>query len=107
MNRQIRKQFPGWMLILVLVAALHGQEHQHEHGEKGPEKKIAPPRVFLDKSLRIVQYQLKRLDNQRLLLVERKTDDAKYAPVYAAILARAGMSPQYREEALKSLVELN
>jgi putative heme-binding domain-containing protein len=107
MNRQIRKQFPGWMLILVLVAALHGQEHQHEHGEKGPEKKIAPPRVFLDKSLRIVQYQLKRLDNQRLLLVERKTDDPKYAPVYAAILARAGMSPQYREEALKSLVELN
>ena len=107
MNRQMRKQFPGWILILVLVAALQGQEHQHQHGDKGPEKKIAPPRVFLDKSLRIVQYQLKRLDNQRLLLVERKTDDAKYAPVYGAILARAGMSPQYREEALKGLIQLN
>ena len=39
MNRQMRKQFPGWILILVLVAALQGQEHQHQHGDKGPEKK--------------------------------------------------------------------
>ena len=106
MNGKIKKQFPGWILIVLLVAALHGQEHQHEHGEKEPEKKIAPPRVFLDKSLRIVQYQLKRLDNQRLLLVERKTDDPKYAPVYGAILTRAGMSRQYRDEALQGLIAL-
>jgi len=49
---------------------------------------------------------LKRLDNQRLLMVERKTDDSKYAPVYAAILTRAGMSRQYRDEALQGLVAL-
>ena len=64
------------------------------------------PKIFLDKSPRIVEYQLKRLDNQRLLLVERKSDDAKYIPVYSAILTRVGMSPQYREEAVEALVKL-
>ncbi len=39
-------------------------------------------------------------------MVPRKTDDAKYAPVYSAILARSGMSPQYREEAAEALSEL-
>lgn len=68
---------------------------------------IKPPKVYLDKSPRIVAYQLKRLDNQRLLMVERKTDDPKYLPVFNAILTRAGMSPQYREEALDGLVILN
>ncbi len=68
--------------------------------------KIEPPKVFLDKSPRIVEYQLKRLDNQRLLLVERQTNDTKYIPVYAAILSRVGMSPQYREEAVEALVKL-
>ena len=65
------------------------------------------PKVFLDKSPRIVAYQLKRLNNERLLLVERKTTDPKYVPVFQAILTRAGMSPQYREEALAALAILN
>ena len=75
----------------------------------GPETKapIARPRVFLDKSPRVVAYQLKRLNNERLLLVERRTDDPKFAPVYEAILLRAGMSRQYRAEALDSLVAIN
>ncbi len=83
-------------------------QHQHEHGTAAkPTKPVERPRVFLDKSPRVVAYQLKRLDNERLLLVERKTDDPKYAPVYRAILTRAGMSPQYREEALDGLVAVN
>ena len=65
------------------------------------------PKVFLDKNPRIVAYQLKRLNNERLLLVERKTTDPKYVPVFEAILNRAGMSPQYREEALAALAVLN
>ena len=65
------------------------------------------PKIFLDKSARIVAYQLKRLSNERLLLVERKTTDPKYKPVFEAILTRAGMSPQYREEALAALATLN
>lgn len=75
---------------------------EHNHGGT-PKKEVKPPTVYLDKSPRIVEYQLKRLENERLLLVPRQTDDAKYIPVYQAILSRGGMSPQYREEAVEAL----
>lgn len=68
---------------------------------------IKRPRVFLDKNPRIVAYQLNRLSNEQLLLVERATDHAKYKPVFAAILNRAGMSRKDREDALSALVVLN
>ncbi|MCZ6794398.1 MAG: plastocyanin/azurin family copper-binding protein [Planctomycetota bacterium] len=99
-----RVLLPSVIGLVLALGSLSAEDHRHDHG--GPEKSVEPPRIFLDKSLRVVQYQLNRLDNERLLLVERKTDDPKYAPVYAAILTRAGMSPQYREEALSGLVEL-
>ncbi|MEM9701611.1 MAG: hypothetical protein AAF907_04120, partial [Planctomycetota bacterium] len=70
-------------------------------------KKPEPPTVFLDKSPRIVAFQLKRLDDTRLLMVERKTTDPKYLPVYEAILTRPGVSPKERAAALAGLVELN
>lgn len=73
----------------------------HDHGE------IERPKVYLDKSARIVEYQLKRLDNTRLLLVETKTDDPKYVPVFKAILLRSGLSRQNRDEALAGLVAIN
>ena len=73
----------------------------HEHGE------VERPKVYLDKSARIVAYQLKRLDNARLLLVETKTDDPKYIPVFQAILLRSGLSRQNRDEALAGLVAIN
>ena len=102
---------PGFVLtaLLGLVVPCAAQDHDHGHHSAAAGSsttKVAPPRVFLDKSPRIVEYQLKRLDNTRLLLVERKTDDPKYIPVYQAILSRVGMSPQFREEALKALVKL-
>jgi len=98
-------------LLLVLISAVcsgDDQQHAHEH-EHGSDSKepVERPRVFLDKSSRVVWYQLNRLDNERLLLVERATDDPKYAPVYKAILIRPGMSRQHREEALQGLVQLN
>lgn len=95
-------------LLITLIVAFHCHADEgHEHGSKQANTpRLAPPKVFLDKSPRIVEYQLKRLDNQRLLMVERKTDDPKYIPVYSAILSRVGMSPQFREEATKALVEL-
>ena len=65
------------------------------------------PKILLDKSARIVAYQLKRLSNAQLLLVSRKTDDKKYAPVWLAILTRSGMDRPYRKEALDALVKLN
>lgn len=94
-------------MLTVWVLTAVAQDHaQHEHGEADNEP-VSRPRIFLDKSPRIVAYQLGRLDNERLLLVERSDDDPKYAPVHAAILSRAGMSPQYREEALAALVKIN
>ncbi|MGI9474036.1 MAG: c-type cytochrome [Rubripirellula sp.] len=97
----------SFVLASCLAATSYAQDHGHEgHGQSTGAAKIEAPKVFLDKSPRIVAYQLKRLDNQRLLLVERKTDDAKYIPVYEAILSRVGMSPQFREEALDALVKL-
>ncbi len=94
----------GWLLIGAWGLVAHAQPHEHhEHGDKPVEP---PPKIFLDKSPRVIQYQLDRLSNQRLLMVERATDDAKYAPVYRAILVRAGMATQDREEALQALVAI-
>lgn len=94
------------LLSLLLLNGLQAIAQDHSHGESAAKEPVQRPKVFLDKSPRIVEYQLKRLDNQRLLLVERKADDAKYIPVYQAILTRVGMSPKFREEAVEALVEL-
>ena len=75
-----------------------------EPAEREPVKR---PRVFLDKNPRIVAYQLKRLPNEQLLLVERATDHEKYKPVFTAILLRAGMARQDRDQALAGLVALD
>src|SRR5688572_8749026 len=66
----------------------------------------APPPVFLDKSPKIVAFQLKRLSNPQLLAVERKTDDAKYVPVYEAILVRKDIERKFRQEAAAGLATL-
>ena len=91
--------------ILLISSVVSAQTHDG-HATPASEP-VDRPKVFLDKSPRVVWYQLDRLENDRLLLVERKTDDPKYAPVYEAILTRAGISPQHREQALQGLVELN
>lgn len=65
------------------------------------------PQVFLDKPAKIVAYQLKRLSNAQLLAVERKPTEAKYKPVYEAILTRKGMDRKFRQEAVDALAKLN
>lgn len=79
---------------------------QHDHTGSQSET-VKPPKVFLDKSPRVVDYQLKRLSNAQLLLIETKQDDAKYLPVFNAILTREGMSRAYREEALAGMMAIN
>ncbi|MFQ5734392.1 MAG: c-type cytochrome, partial [Planctomycetaceae bacterium] len=87
---------------LVGVPDAHAH-HNHDHGHSlGPR-----PLVFLNKSTKIVQFQLDRLAASQLLMVERSTRDAKFAPVYSAILTRPGVSRQDRAEAAAALATLN
>lgn len=96
-----------FLSVAALLTVASAQEHQHDHGDHADKSVEPPPRIFLDKSERVVWYQLDRLTNERLLMVERATDDAKYAPVYKAILIRAGMAQQEREMALRGLIAIN
>lgn len=65
------------------------------------------PTIFLDKPAKIVAYQLRRLNNAQLLAVERKPTEAKYKPVYEAILTRKSMDRKYRQEAVEALVQID
>lgn len=79
-------------------------DHAH-HAATAPQ--LPPPRVLLDKSPRIVAYQLDRLSNDRLLQVERDTSDVKYRPVYEAILLRPGIATADRDECIAALAEID
>ena len=81
------------LLTLLIGTAIAAQE-------------VAPPRVFLDKSPKAVQFQLRRLSNEKLLAIPRSTDDPKFAAVYAAILGRTGMPRHERVEAVTALTQL-
>ena len=65
------------------------------------------PKILIDQPVRAVEYQLGRLSNEELVLVERKEGDARYRPVYFALLTRRGVAPQFRDEALTALVALD
>ncbi len=91
---------------LCSICLTDGLRAQHGHEEAG-QTAVSVPKIFLDKSPKVVEYQLNRLSTQQLLMVQRSTNDAKYLPVYQAILAREGMSRAYRDEALHALVKLN
>lgn len=96
----------AFFIAAVWFAPASAQDHHHDHGGHGDKPTEPPPRIFLDKSPRVVWYQLNRLNNARLLMVERSLEDPIYAPVYTAILIRGGMSRQDRDEALAALVKL-
>ncbi len=78
---------------------------QHDHAA-AEGAKIDKPVVFLDKSPRLVAYQLNRLSNVQLLMVDRQPTDAKYAPVYESILERAKMTAKDRDEAVEALAKI-
>ncbi len=81
---------------------------QHDHGGTvSGRANVTVPKIYLDKSPRIVEYQLKRLSNEQLLLVKTATDDKKYLPVFRAILVREGMSRADRDRALEGLTKIN
>ena len=91
-----------WLGLLLALTCQSWAQHEHHQQEE-----VRKPRVYLDKSPRIVEYQLRRLSNAQLLLVDRAPDDAKYRPVHREILLRAGIAPDQREDALGGLRALN
>lgn len=102
MNRRILKILPAIALTLGTCATVSLADDQ-----PAPGGAVEKPHVLLDKSPRVVAYQLKRLSNAQLVLVDRNADDPKYKPVYEAILTRKGMDLKYREEAAKALAQLD
>ena len=93
------------ILVLSLGMPVFAQQVHHDHGAQ-PSQPVSRPRVFLDKSPRIIWYQLNRLSNERLLVVERTADDRKFVPVWEAILLRPGISKQDKLQAVTALVGL-
>jgi azurin len=65
------------------------------------------PRILIDQPLRAVEYQLGRLTNDELVLVERKDSDVRYRPVYVALLTRKNLPAQFRDEALAALTKMD
>jgi azurin len=102
MNRRIFKLLPAIALTLGTCATVSLADDQPASGGT-----VEKPHVLLNKSPRVVAYQLKRLSNAQLVLVDRNADDPKYKPVYEAILTRKGMDVKYREEAAKALAQLD
>lgn len=101
------------LVLFLAVAAINvdfcvGSFQTKVTAQDAPAKSPQPtkPRIIYT-SPRVVAYQLRRLSNQRLVLVPRDTTDPKYRPVYEALLSRPGLGPQYRSEAIKGLSMLN
>ena len=92
------------LVWLAISLRAHAQEDHQRHADAASKAKV--PKLFLDKSPKVVEYQLKRLSNEELLLAERNTDDTKFTPVYAAIVSRAGMPAGERRAAAEALAKL-
>jgi uncharacterized cupredoxin-like copper-binding protein len=75
-------------------------------GEGGAPLALAQ-KILIDQPLRAVEYQLGRLTNEELVVVERKDDDVRYRPVYMALLTRKGVAAQFRDEAVTALSKMD
>lgn len=105
--RRRRTAFIGSVfLALATLLRCSGDVNAQDHHHHGDEEEVERPKVYLDKSTRIVEYQLKRLSNSKLLLVETAHDHPKYLPVFKAILLRPGMARKNRDEALAGLAAI-
>ena len=99
MNRDLLLSFLVVLFVCCSFATPASGSDDHRHGSQDQE--IEAPKVYLDKSPRAVAYQLKRLDNARLLLVECSDDDPKYLPVHLAIfeaIRHGSAKPRERDQ---------
>ncbi len=65
------------------------------------------PVIFWDKAPQVIAFQLNRLTVKQLVKIERKSDDAKYRPLFETYLTRKGIPAKVRAEGLAALVKLN
>src|SRR5579864_4673898 len=89
------------MLVVVIAAAVC------RAGDPSSPGSTDAPKIFLDKSPRVVAYQLKRLTNPQLIALDRRDDDPRYRPIYEALLTRQGLERKYRDEAIGALSKLD
>jgi azurin/DNA-binding transcriptional ArsR family regulator len=73
----------------------------------GTIQQSSAPKILLDQPLRAVEYQLDRLSSDELTRVERKDNDVRYRPIYAALLTRQGVGLPFRREAVAALTKLD
>ncbi len=95
------------ILTSALLAAALSSPLDPAAGLHGGAPQDAPPKILLDQSPRAVEYQLSRLTNDELSRVERQPTDAKYRPIYYALLTRKGLARPLRDEALAALVKMD
>lgn len=99
------RQRPSLILFGAVLGAMLGSPLTA--GSGAGDRNQGPPRILLDQPLRAVEYQLDRLSNEELAVLERKADDVRYRPVYFALLTRKGLPAQYRDEALAALTKMD
>ena len=80
----------------------HGSDSNHTHDHAAMNKTSAPL-IMLDKPKSIVDYQIRRLSNPKLLATHRMPNDPKYRPLYDAIIKRAGIGKKARQAALVAI----
>ena len=89
------------------VASLRGDFAPRSAPQALRADALGADEILLDQPLRAVEYQLGRLTNEELVLVERKEDDVRYRPVYLALLTRKGVAAQFRDESLVALAKMD
>ena len=105
MQKKLASLLLSCIVILIGANSPNVLAQTHSHSEANQD--IKPPKVFLDKNPRIVKYQLKRLSNARLLLVERSDDDPKYLLVHQEILGREGIAKGDLDDAVQAIANIN
>src|SRR5688572_29556305 len=94
------------LALAVSVAVGLGLTGPARAADEAGAESSGPPKILLDKSPTVIAYQLKRLSNSQLVALERKADEAKYKPIYQALLTRKGLDKKYREEAVEALTKI-
>ena len=91
---------------LALDVLTHPMDEMLQYTLDETMRTLDPPQLFLNKEQTIVEYQLGRMNNTKLLAVNRNVENRKYLPLYRAILTRAGVSTAHRIEALDAITEI-